>query len=120
MNTITDFIMSDGTRPVVGEIIRATQCSAQHTFLKVVKVNRKSILAQHMTAITVRNADGTPFGFVNGAPSGKIHVIAGDAYGDTFKVDSFHKGLVSWDGQPASAQQIDLHVALRKDIWKLW
>ena len=111
--------MADGTRPVVGEIIHATQRTVANTFMQVVKVNRKSILARSMTALTAHNADGTPIGFTAGAPTGILHVIAGDAYGDTFKVDSFCKGLQSWDGQPVSTKRVDVQVAVRNHIWKI-
>lgn len=119
MNTTPDFLLADATTPRVGQIICRWNRHAHLTFLQVVKVNRRSIIVQTMTALTVRNIDGTLYGIAAGTQFGNLHVIAGHAYGDTFKIDH-HSGLLAWDGQPVGAQRLDLRTGETiNNIWKM-
>ena len=117
MNTCTDLRLADGTRPTVGAVIFRTNEDARHTFIKIVKVNRKSLICQMVVAHTARNHDGSLFGITPNAQYGWLYVTAGDAYGDTFKITTVDR--YEWAGQPVPAHRIDLNSYTGNNIWKV-
>ena len=115
MSDSTKFLLSDGTTPAVGDILCRANNDARHTFLKVVKVNRKSLICQMVVAHTVRNADGSLYGVAPGAQYGWLHVTAGEAYGNTFKLTTVD--FTGWGGTPIPAHRIDLNGYTGNNTW---
>jgi len=137
MNNTTDIRLKDDSIPEVGMIIaRTDHAHAQHTFLKIVKVNKKSLIVQSLASSTVFldekfNGRQRLFGVnydsrqlqsfhvtpIEDMPFGTPHKLTIN-HSTTVKCDKVY--YTPWNGEPVAAHQFSLDTwngALCK-IWK--